>query len=285
MPYDYEIIFVDDGSKDFSQLAIETLTRADKRVKSIEFSRNFGKEVATSAGLQYSTGDAAIMIDADLQHPVSLIPQFIRRWENGADVVIGLRTKNNGQSLIKSICSFLYYKIINAISETPIEPGATDFRLVDRKVINEFNRFTEHERMTRGLIDWLGFKREFIKFETNERVNGTASYSYLKLIKLALSSSVSHSMFPLRIAGYLGIWIVTISGIGGLVVFAQRYLFNEVFSWHISGSAQLAILMIFFIGVVLSCLGLIALYIGNIHNEVSGRPLYSVRSMGNIKRK
>jgi len=285
LPYDYEIIFVDDGSKDFSQLAIETLTRADKRVKSIEFSRNFGKEVATSAGLQYSTGDAAIMIDADLQHPVSLIPQFIRRWENGADVVIGLRTKNNGQSLIKSICSFLYYKIINAISETPIEPGATDFRLVDRKVINEFNRFTEHERMTRGLIDWLGFKREFIKFETNERVNGTASYSYLKLIKLALSSSVSHSMFPLRIAGYLGIWIVTISGIGGLVVFAQRYLFNEVFSWHISGSAQLAILMIFFIGVVLSCLGLIALYIGNIHNEVSGRPLYSVRSMGNIKRK
>ncbi|HAO64416.1 TPA: glycosyltransferase [Candidatus Taylorbacteria bacterium] len=285
LPYDYEIIFVDDGSKDFSQLAIETLTRADKRVKSIEFSRNFGKEVATSAGLQYSTGDAAIMIDADLQHPVSLIPQFIRRWENGADVVIGLRTKNNGQSLIKSICSFLYYKIINAISETPIEPGATDFRLVDRKVINEFNRFTEHERMTRGLIDWLGFKREFIKFETNERVNGTASYSYLKLIKPALSSSVSHSMFPLRIAGYLGIWIVTISGIGGLVVFAQRYLFNEVFSWHISGSAQLAILMIFFIGVVLSCLGLIALYIGNIHNEVSGRPLYSVRSMGNIKRK
>ena len=122
-------------------------------------------------------------------------------------MVIGLRTKNNGQSLVKSFCSFLYYKIINAISDTPIESGATDFRLIERKVINEFNRFTEHERITRGLIDWLGFKREFIECEANERINGVASYSFLKLIKLAISSSVSHSMFPLKIAGYLGMYI------------------------------------------------------------------------------
>lgn len=285
LPYGYEIIFVNDGSKDFSQLAIEILTKSDKKIKSIEFSRNFGKEIATSAGLQYSTGDAAIMIDADLQHPVSLIPKFIQRWENGADVVIGLRTKNNGQSIIKNLCSFLYYRIINTISDTPIEPGATDFRLIDRKVINEFNRFTEHERITRGLIDWLGFKREFIEFEANERVNGVASYSFLKLMRLAISSSVSHSMFPLKLAGYLGVWIVAIFGLGGLTIFVQRYIFNDVLRWHIAGSAQLAVLIIFFIGIVLSCLGLIAMYIGNIHHEVSGRPLYSVRSIGNIKRK
>ena len=283
LPYEYEIIFVNDGSKDFSQLAIEILTKSDKRIKSIEFSRNFGKEVATSAGLQYSTGDAAIMVDADLQHPVSLIPQFIQRWEKGADVVIGLRTKNNGQSLVKSFCSFLYYKIINAISDTPIESGATDFRLIDRKVINEFNRFTEHERITRGLIDWLGFKREFIEFEANERINGVASYSFLKLIKLAISSSVSHSMFPLKIAGFLGMYIVAFSGLGGLIIFIERYLLEDILNWNISPVVQLAVLMIFFIGIVLSCLGLIAMYIGNIHHEVSGRPLYSVRSVGNMK--
>src|ERR1035437_7127213 len=180
LPYSYEIIFVNDGSTDNSEQVIEDLTKSDVRIKSIEFSRNFGKESATSAGLQHSIGDAVIVIDADLQHPTCLIPRFISAWEKGVDVVIGLRTKNNGLSPIKSFCSFIYYKIINAISDTPIEPGATDFRLMDRKVVTAFKQFTEHERITRGLIDWLGFKREFIEFEANERANGKASYSYSK---------------------------------------------------------------------------------------------------------
>lgn len=281
--YDYEIIYVNDGSKDNSQEVIENLTQNDKRIKSIEFSRNFGKEAATSAGLQYATGNAAIAIDADLQHPVSLIPEFIKRWEGGADVVIGLRTKNIGQSSLKKLCSYLYYKFINAISDTPIEPGATDFRLIDRKVINEFNKFTEHERMTRGIIDWLGFRREFIKFEANERVNGEASYSFIKLAKLAISSSVAHSLAPLKFAGYLGIFIVLTSGFSGFAIFIERYMMNDIYGWNISGTAQLAVLMIFFIGILLMCLGLVALYIGNIHNEVSGRPLFVVRSLKNIK--
>ncbi len=281
--YDYEIIYVNDGSKDKSQEVIENFAQDDKRIKSIEFSRNFGKEEATSAGLQYATGNAAIAIDADLQHPPQLILEFIKKWEDGADVVIGIRTKNKGQSFIKNCCSHLYYKFINTISDTPIEPGATDFRLVDRKVINEFNKFTEHERMTRGIIDWLGFKREFIKFEANERINGEASYSFWKLTKLALSSSISHSLFPLKIAGYLGLFITITSGIGGLAIFIQNYVFHDVLDWSITGSAKLAVLIIFFIGIVLACLGLVALYIGNIRNEVSGRPLFVVRSVKNIK--
>lgn len=285
LPYGYEIIYVNDGSKDSSQQVIDGLTNTNEKIKSIEFSRNFGKESATSAGLQYSTGDAVIVIDADLQHPTSLITQFIERWENGADVVIGLRTKTKGGFGLKSLCSFFYYKVINTISETPIVPGATDFRLIDRKVVNEFNKFTEHERITRGLIDWLGFKREFVEFEANERANGVASYSYFKLIKLAISSSISHSLFPLKFAGYLGMFIVFISGAGGLAVFTERYVYHDMLHWAVSGTAQLALLMIFFIGIVLSCLGLIALYIGNINHEVSGRPLYVVRSVGNIKKK
>ena len=285
LPYSHEIIFVNDGSTDDSEQIIESLTQSDPRIKSIEFSRNFGKESATSAGLQHSIGDAVIVIDADLQHPTSLIPQLIERWEKGADVVIGLRTKNKGLTFVKSLCSFLYYKMINAISDTPIEPGATDFRLMDRKVVDAFKQFTEHERITRGLIDWLGFKREFIEFEANERANGKASYSYSKLMKLALSSAVAHSLAPLKFTGYFGLFIIFTSGIGGLIIFIERYILDDSLGWNISGTAQLAMLMIFFIGIMLACLGLIALYIGNIHNEVSGRPLYVVRGMKNIMNK
>ena len=283
--YDYEIIFVNDGSKDDSQDVIDNLTKTDKNIKSIEFSRNFGKEIATSAGLQYSSGDAVIIIDADLQHPTSLILEFIKRWESGLDVVIGKRKSNKGIGFIKTFCSFLYYKIINTISETPIEAGATDFRLMDRKVVDEFNKFSERERITRGLVDWLGFKRDFVEFTADKRANGEASYSYFKLIKLALSSSVSHSLVPLKFAGYLGLFIMTVSGISGLVIFVENYILNDVLVWGITGTAKLAILMIFFIGLVLACLGLIALYIGNIHNEVVGRPLYVVRKVGNMDKK
>ncbi len=283
LAYNHEIIYINDGSTDNSQKVIENLAKSNENIKGIEFSRNFGKESATSAGLAFATGDSVIIIDADLQHPTSLIAEFIKRWEEGFDVVIGLRTKNKGQSLIKIFCSFVYYKMINVISDTPIISGATDFRLIDRKVVDEFNKFTEHDRITRGLIDWLGFKRVFVKFEANERMNGDASYSYFKLMKLAISSSVSHSLVPLKFAGYLGIFITIISGLGGIAVFVQRYVLNNQFGWSISGTAQLAILMIFFIGIVLSCLGLIALYIGNIHGEVARRPLYVVRSFKNIK--
>jgi len=283
LAYDYEIIFVNDGSRDGSQKAIEDLSEGNKKIKGIEFSRNFGKESATSAGLKYSIGDAVIMIDADLQHPTSLIPKLIAKWEAGSDVVIGLRKKNRGQSFIKSCGSALYYKIMNVISDTPIQSGATDFRLIDRKVVNEFNKFTEHDRITRGLIDWLGFRRSFVEFTADERLNGTASYSYIKLMRLAFSSSIAHSLAPLRFAGYLGLTTVLISGIGGLAIFIQRYMFDDVLGWNISGTAQLAVLLVFFIGISLSCLGLIALYIGNIHHEVSGRPLFVVRGVNNLQ--
>jgi len=280
--YQYEIIFVNDGSEDDSQQVIENLTGTDGKIKSIEFSRNFGKEAATSAGIQYSIGDAVIMIDSDLQHPPQLILEFIKKWEEGYDVVIGKRSKNNGADMIKNITSYFYYKIINLISETPIEPGATDFRLIDKKVIIEFNKLSEKERITRGLIDWLGFRRCFVNFVADERLNGSASFSYLKLSKLALSSAVSHSLLPLKLAGYMGIFIILITGVGGLIIFIENYIFSDVLGWSISGTAKLAVLMIFFIGIVLACLGLIALYIGNIHNEVMGRPLYVVRKLNNI---
>ncbi|MBU4274269.1 glycosyltransferase family 2 protein [Patescibacteria group bacterium] len=280
--YKYEIIFIDDGSTDNSIEVLEQLANHDKKVKYLEFSRNFGKEIATSAGIHYSRGDAAIMIDADLQHPAELIPEFIKKWKRGADIVIGVRVKNKGEGLLKKVCSWGFYKMMNLISDTKIIPQGTDFRLIDKKVINEFNRFTERTRITRGLLDWLGFKKDFIHFAADERKNGRATYTGIKQAKLALSAVISQSLFPLRFSGYLGLFISFFSGILGLFIFIEKYILDDPLNMHFSGLAILAVIILFLVGIILICLGLIALYIGNIQKEVSNRPMYIIRGKKNI---
>lgn len=272
--YAFEIIFINDGSQDGSHQALSDLSQKDRRIRVIEFSRNFGKESATSAGLIECLGDAAIMIDADLQHPVNKINEFIRYWEEGAEVVVGVREKNKGEGLIKKFGSWLFYKLINKISEMELVSGATDFRLLDRIVIDEFKKLNEKSRMTRALIDWLGFRRKYVFFQANKRLHGKASYSVWKLIKLAFASMVSLSLFPLRVAGYLGILITILSGLLGAYMFSVNYILGEV---NFSAPAILAVIIVFLMGIVLICLGLIALYIANIHNEVIGRPMYIIR--------
>ncbi len=272
--YEWEIIFVNDGSTDGTAAALEKL--ADSRVASLEFSRNFGKEAALTAGLNKARGDAVLMIDADLQHPVSLIPEFLRRWETGIEVVIGLRSKNRG-SFLKRLGSYLFYRIIRTISSVKLMPSETDFRLLDRAVIDAFNRLPETNRMTRALIDWLGFRRDYISFEPDERARGSASYSLGKLIRLAFNSFVSLSLIPLRLAGYLGVLIIMTAGPLGLYILIGKYLADWKFASSFSGPAQLAILITFLVGIVLTSLGLVALYIAHIHAEVLGRPLYILR--------
>ena len=274
--YSCELFFVDDGSSDGTSEVLKDLSLEDDRVKFLCFSRNFGKEIATSAGLHHARGDAVIMMDADLQHPPSFIPEFISKWENGGEVVIGLRKKNENEGVIKKYGSILFYKIMNQIGETPIIPCATDFRLIDRKVIDVFCRLTERNRMTRGLVDWLGFRRDFVSFEAPPRINGEASYSFRKLLRLALNSFVSHSLFPLRLAGYLGSFITMISALTGLFVVIEKYVLNDPWHFLFSGTAILALLILFLVGIILSCFGLVALYIANIHNEVLNRPLYII---------
>ncbi len=275
--YSYEIIFIDDGSKDESSQVMESLNTKDEKVKYIQFSRNFGKEAATSAGINNAKGEAALLLDADLQHPPRLIPEFLKKWEEGADIVVGVRKKNKSDSIIKKIGSALFYKIINLISDMKIIPQSTDFRLLDRTVIQEFNKLTERNRITRGLIDWLGFKREYIYFDADERSVGEASYSTVKLVKLALSTVTTHSFFPLKFAGYLGIIIVLFSGPLGLFIFLSKYILRTPWGLSISGSAILATIILFLVGIVLMCLGLMALYIANIQSEVINRPLYIAR--------
>ena len=275
--YLFEIIFINDGSDDDTFVEIEKLARNDENLKYIDFSRNFGKETATSAGLNSCNGDACIMLDADLQHPVELIPNFIIKWEAGAEVVVGIRAQNKSDGFAKKIGSAIFYKIINKISEIEVVPNATDFRLLDRIVIDQFNKLTETNRMTRALIDWLGFRREYINFQANERIHGQASYDFWKLFKLAMNSFVSLSLFPLKLAGNLGLVIVFVSGISGLYILLGKYFFHTRFASTFSDSENLAILIVFLVGIILTSLGLIALYIANIHGEVINRPMYVVR--------
>lgn len=279
--YDYELIFIDDGSEDKSPEILEGLTGQNNKVKYIQFSRNFGKEIAVSAGLQNVSGDAAILIDADLQHPPELISEFLQKWKNGADIVVGMR-KNYKQSRFRKFCSYIFYKVQNAISDIKILPNETDYRLLARKVVDEFNKFTERGRIVRGLLNWLGFKKEYVYFSVPERKFDKVGYNFPKLARLAIATLVSHSLLPLKLAGYLGLSITFLFGAAGFLLFVGKYIFNNSFARSFSGSAQLAILIIFLIGLVLSCLGFMALYIANIQNEVTNRPLYIIKKKKNI---
>ena len=275
--YACELIFVDDGSTDATASVIESICAADPDARFIELSRNFGKEIAVSAGLQHAHGDAAIILDADLQHPPQLIPTFVQLWEKGADTVIGVREKNAQEGLVKRAGSDLFYKIMNRIGSTKITPYATDFRLVDRKMIDAFNSFTERNRMTRGLFDWMGFKKEYVSFVAPPRMDGDARYRTGQLFRLAMTSFVTHSLLPLKLAGYAGVIITTCAGVLGLFVLIEQVVLNDPLGFNFSGAAMLAVFTLFLVGIVLSCLGLIALYIANIHSEVVNRPLYVIR--------
>jgi len=206
-----------------------------------------------------------------------LIAEFIKKWEEGNEVVIGVRSGRDQGCFIKNIFSWFFYKLYNSIATTKVVPRSTDFRLLDRLVIDEFNRFTERNRMTRGLIAWLGFKRNYIYFEAQKRKFGKPRYSYPKLMKLAMSSFIANSLFPLKFAGYLGVSITLISGIVGFVVLVEQFIFKDPWKFNFSGTAILAIIILVLVGVILCCFGLVALYIANIHSEVVNRPIYVIR--------
>lgn len=281
--YKYELIFVDDGSSDDSAEVLAKLVQQDKDVRFIELARNFGKENALSAGLHSSKCEAAIMIDADLQHPPELIPEFIAKWEQGAEVVIGVREANQGEGAAKRAGSRLFNSLLRRITPTPTVNNSTDYRLLDRIVIDEFNRFTERNRITRGLIDWLGFKRDYVVFTANPREHGEAAYGIRKLFKLAMNSFIAMSLLPLKVAGYLGLLIVLVSGPLGIYIFVQKYVLGDPQGLMFTGSATLAVIILFLVGIVLICLGMISLYIGSIHEQVANRPLYVERKRHNLK--
>ncbi|HVU59687.1 MAG TPA: glycosyltransferase family 2 protein [Candidatus Saccharimonadales bacterium] len=276
LPYRFELLFVDDGSSDDSAVIVRKQAHADRRVRLIRLARNFGKEAAMTAGLHAARGDAAIIIDADLQMPPRLIGQFIQRWRQGAEVVVGVFKRRN-MSRLHRWGSHLFYRIMHVIGYTEITPHATDYRLLDREVVDAFGRLTERSRITRGLIDWLGFRRAYVYFEQQPRHAGRPTYNFKKLFGLAINTFTSFSMVPLTLAGYLGLAILLFSlPLGGFLA-VERYGLSDPLHWGINGTTMLAVLILCLVGLVLACLGLMSLYIAHIHEEVTNRPLYVIR--------
>jgi glycosyltransferase involved in cell wall biosynthesis len=262
--FDFTILFVDDGSTDDTAAILEQAAATDPRIGVIELSRNFGKEMALTAGLQALDCDACIIMDADLQHPPRYIPELLAQWQAGYEVVSTRRVKIDEQPLARRLGSRLFYAILNSMSEFKMEPGTTDFRLLDRKVVDALKQFTERNRLFRGLIDWMGYKRTTIEFEAPARHAGAARYSYF----------MAFSLVPLKLAGYIGFFVIVV--FGGLLAFmAYDKLGRNAFGF--SPIAFVIVSNVIMNGIVLSCIGLVALYIGHIHTEVIGRPLYLVR--------
>lgn len=281
LPYLVEVVLVDDGSRD-KTLEKVAECKIGKKVplKVVSFSRNFGKEVALSAGLMYARGDAVIMIDADGQHPVEVMPQMLARWEEGADVVTAVRGVNTTKH---RLASRVYYGLMRMMGNKNIVVGALDYRLMDRAVVDEFNKFTEHNRLTRGLVDWLGFRQVQIPVQTKGRLEGKPTYSVRKLMTLAGDSLASSTRTPLVIFGYIGAFITVASVIFGLFILIEQYIMGDPMKLDWSGAVAMSVFVSFLVGLVLVSQSMTALYISQIHSEAKDRPLYVVdkkRSVG-----
>jgi len=276
----FEVIFVNDGSTDDSLQVLKTIADRRPDCKIVDLSRNFGKEIALSAGVHYASGDAVICIDADLQHPPELIPAMIHAWQEGAEVVLGVRSTSEKQALARRVGSSVFYWIMGKIADTEVVSKSTDYRLISRSVIEAFNQIGERERLFRGLVDWLGFRRVQLEFDAPARQHGAAGYSYARLFRLAMSSFVSHSLLPLRFVGYLG-GAITVSSLLLLCWMLIAPLFSPT-RFVYGPLAKVTVGNTFLIGIVLTALGVMSLYIAKIYGEVRDRPLYAVRQLVNF---
>ena len=279
--YDYEIICINDGSRDKTLSILENLAIRDKKLKILSFSRNFGHQCAVTAGLKYVTGDAIVIIDADLQDPPELIPEMLKLWEAGNDVIYGKRTTRDGESVFKLFTAKMFYKTLNALSDVEIPKDTGDFRLVDRKVVDTINSLPEHNKFLRGLFSWVGYKQIPFQYERKERFAGKTKYPLKKMLKLASDGIISFSTKPLKIVGGLGIISIVISFI--LLIYA---LISYIFKLNnlSAGWTSLMLGITFFAGVQLLSLWIMSEYIARIYDESKNRPQYIIEKKINIEK-
>ena len=279
--YDYEIICINDGSRDKTLSILENLAIRDKRLKVLSFSRNFGHQCAVTAGLKYVTGDAIVIIDADLQDPPELIPEMLKLWEAGNDVIYGKRKTRDGESAFKLFTAKMFYKTLNALSDVEIPKDTGDFRLVDRKVVDTINSLPEHNKFLRGLFSWVGYKQIPFEYERKERFAGKTKYPLKKMLKLASDGIISFSTKPLKIVGGLGIISIVISFI--LLIYA---LISYIFKLNnlSAGWTSLMLGITFFAGVQLLSLWIMSEYIARIYDESKNRPQYIIEKKINIEK-
>lgn len=278
--YDYEFIFVNDGSKDKTLDIIKTIANSDKKVKVISFSRNFGHQSAVSAGLKEITGDVVLIIDADLQDPPEVVPDMIKLWEEGHEVIYGMRKSRVGESFFKVATASMFYKTLNALSDVEIPKNTGDFRLVDRKVIDVINKMPEHNKFFRGLFGWVGFKQKAYLYERQKRFAGKTKYPLKKMLKLASDGIISFSTKPLKLVGYIGILSIFISFVV-LIYSIISYIFK--FGNFTSGWASIMVAITFFAGVQLLSMWIMSEYISRIYDENKNRPEYIIDEKINVK--
>lgn len=272
-----ELIFVNDGSSDNTMSILSQLASQSEITKVLSFSRNFGHQRAITAGMDYATGDAIVIIDADLQDPVDVIIAMVRKWQDGFDVVYGKRIERKGESYLKKMSATLFYKVLDKLSEEKIPKDVGDFRLIDRKVCDAMKKMPEHSRYVRGLVAWLGFQTTYIEFVREPRFAGKTKYSITKMIKLASDGIFSFSYKPLKITSFIGLVVSILSFLYLLyVLYLGLFTDNTVWGW----SSLMAVLL-FLCGIILSVLGIIGEYIARIYEEVKARPIYVIdRSIG-----
>lgn len=273
-PYTWELLLVNDGSRDESAAVIKELHDQDERVKGISFSRNFGFQVAVSAGLDYASGQAVILADADLQDPPEVFPRMIEKWQEGYDVVYGVRSSREGESWFKILTAKLFYRLIYRITEVEIPLDTGDFRLMDRRVVNAVRRMPERNRFLRGMVPWIGFRQTGIPYERRARYAGESKFSSVRqMLPFAIDAITSFSYLPLQLATYMGFGLAAASLIAIIAVVVLR-LFGP--SSPLLGQATTLVVVLFLGGVQLISLGIIGEYLGRIYDEVKGRPLYVI---------
>ncbi len=273
--YSFEIIFVNDGSRDHTQAEIELLAQQNTEVKFLEFSRNFGHQPAVKAGIDFSAGNAVISLDADLQHPPELIPELIKKWEEGFDIVYTIRKYTAEISYFKRKTSNLYYIFLSLISDVNlVKGGGSDYRLMDASVVDVVRNMNESDIFLRGLSTWMGFRQAGVAFTAGERTTGESSYNLHKMMKFAFTGITAFSVRPLYLAAYLG-FLFSAFAIVGYIAYVLHSLVNHT---EISGWASLIMTVVFFGGVQLIILGIIGIYLGKIFKQVKERPNYIIRS-------
>lgn len=268
----FELIFVNDGSRDTSLLILRKLHQQDPRVRVVDFSRNFGHQIAISAGMDYARGKAVIILDADLQDPPEVIPELIARWKEGAEVVYAQRSSRKGETRFKLLTATLFYRLIERITSVSIPRDTGDFRLLDRSVVDTLVTMHEHHRFMRGLSAWVGFRQEAVPYERQERFAGTTKYPFLKMLRFSIDAITGFSHVPLQLATTFGFILAGLSLLGILVAVILRLVTGAIV-----GQASTLILVLFLGGIQLIFLGIIGEYLGRIYDEVRARPLYIVR--------
>jgi dolichol-phosphate mannosyltransferase len=277
--FSHEIIFVNDFSTDSTAQLISTIAKNDKAIKLINFSRNFGNQTAIAAGLHNAVGDICIIMDDDLQDPPEVIPEFIDKWAEGYKVVYGIRSKRSGESGPFKLTSYLYYRLLNLLSDVKIPVDTGDFRLLDRVVIDALLDINESDRYYRGLVSWVGFPQIGVYYERDPRYTGKSNFSISKYIKFASDGILGFSTKPLVISMFSGLFITAISFLVAISMICYK-IYEPSFS--IPGWTSLFIGLLFFGGIQLMSIGILGLYIGKIFNEVKKRPLYIIESSINL---